>query len=158
MKLDDEWRERVQTASRKAGASMRAKVDEVERCEDYGDKPVATDDVRQFMTVIRNLLDEGLRASEFDQRQADHFTRDVSLVSTAVFAMLDSIGDTSAGTGESCTNRCRRERSSCIKEECGSGRHDWPCFCCIPCNTTWLACLGDCILSVHAFPFGVYAT
>lgn len=46
--------------------------------------------------------------------------------------------------GESCTFKCKRERDACIKADgCAPG---YPCFCCVPCNLTWMACLADCCL------------
>lgn len=47
-------------------------------------------------------------------------------------------------TGESCAFKCKRERDACIKADgCAPG---YPCFCCVPCNLTWMACLADCCL------------
>lgn len=51
---------------------------------------------------------------------------------------------TLTATGESCTAQCKRERDQCLKDDgCTGG---WPCFCCVPCNVTWMACLADCCL------------
>lgn len=46
--------------------------------------------------------------------------------------------------GESCAFKCKRERDACIKADgCAPG---YPCFCCVPCNLTWMACMADCCL------------
>lgn len=56
-------------------------------------------------------------------------------------ALAEAIASTD---GESCAFKCKRERDACIAADgCPPG---YPCFCCVPCNLTWMACLADCCL------------
>ena len=89
---------------------------------------------------------------DFAQRSttASRWTADEQLLATVEGGALASSFDAAlaevfASTdGESCAFKCKRERDACLAADgCTGG---WPCFCCVPCNITWMACLADCCL------------
>jgi hypothetical protein len=52
-----------------------------------------------------------------------------------------------AGGEVPCTLRCVSEREECVRGESGEDTA-FPCYCCVPCNISWLVCLADeCMLA-----------
>ncbi|MCA1992361.1 MAG: hypothetical protein LDL41_10015 [Coleofasciculus sp. S288] len=109
-----------------------------------------------FLTQVSKLLEEGTQAMTWSDEQLESFTLQTALLRLG-FEMGIQYGDSSAteqklkadvtpmATNPSCSFECKRLRDECLISECA---HDtsWPCFCCVPCNTTWLACLAGCVV------------
>lgn len=68
-----------------------------------------------------------------------------SLQSAEATATTTRTTTTTTTAGESCAFKCKRERDQCLIDD-GCAGQGFPCFCCVPCNATWLACLADCCL------------
>jgi|GEM_PF-5885196 len=99
---------------------------------------------RSFLEDVQGLLNDGARLDQLNDREYYAWAASVNKLADGFDAAL-SIQIGTGVAGESCTFKCKRERDKCLKDDgCTGG---WPCFCCVPCNLTWLACLADCINS-----------
>ena len=132
----------------KGDASLRKSIREAaaqglrsfpsERAISHDDK-----DVVEFLTRARNLVEEGMKAGDWDDDQLKSYAERTGLM----YIGYKAGGAVAATPAESCTAVCSRERRECIGIECGPGSHSWPCFCCAPCNIAWMACLAACVVN-----------
>jgi hypothetical protein len=103
------------------------------------------DDTARFLTQARSLLKEGTSATSWDDDQVESYVARLSWGRLGFEAGLGHGLGVSGANEPSCTFKCKSERDRCIRNDCGTGT-SWPCFCCAPCNATWMACLADCII------------
>ncbi|MFD0319307.1 hypothetical protein [Streptomyces flavalbus] len=102
---------------------------------------VPQEPVRVFLEEARRLLEDAAQnASTWSDQEAGQFA-----AATGAYAVAyEAAAALNPAAGPTCTDGCSRTRNACIVRECGSGT-SWPCFCCVPCNTAWLACLASCV-------------
>lgn len=97
-----------------------------------------------FLKQISGLLKQAAQASKWNDEQLRLFAIQADITHISFEAGVEL-----SQAGESCTARCERERNECIEKECGSDT-SYPCFCCVPCNITWMACLAACIVGKNS--------
>lgn len=116
---------------------------------------------RVFLTALRNIALDASQANIWSEKELESFATSMALadsvaeaVLSVAFAAKDDGNGNGNGGGQSCTFRCKAEKDKCLRKCAGIG---WPCFCCADCRLTGLACLADCILSVHSGSDTVFA-
>lgn len=96
-----------------------------------------------LFTASFDLAQKGANASKWTANDQLVATAQGSALAAGFDSALSKLSDATAKS-ESCAFQCKRERDKCLADDgCTGG---WPCFCCVPCNVTWLACLADCCL------------
>lgn len=106
-------------------------------------KKLKKSEKKEFIIQVKSLLEDGKNAKDMDPIT---WTIYMQRQSSIVVGLRAGFRMGSGGTSQSCTFKCKDERDECIDEDCAGKDTSYPCFCCIACNITWLACMADCIL------------
>jgi hypothetical protein len=146
MERNEEGRQREGLRSRVEVAAAEAlrQFPSERKCAKIPDR-----ETRELLSRLRLLVERGTRAMELrgeDFRQWCVQIDALRLGFSAGEYVTQRMRDNGGGSGGSCTRQCKQERDGCIRSDCGP-ETSWPCFCCAPCNATWMACLADCIFS-----------
>lgn len=142
-----ELRSKIQTASREALRRVTAAQDRFAAAKEVSATYTPDRAIGLFLEQGRSLLEEGTRATEWNDEQLRSFALKFDL---AVQGFMSGVQIAMREVGRDQEPRtecfqCVADVRDCYNQECPPGGPRFPCFCCVPCNVVFIACIAGCV-------------